>query len=230
MKITTLAINHYVSYDFVPSGYGPMAAAVTGGGSQQNFCPARLTGTWQKTSDSSETLTIIGYDSYNWRNRTQTYGPYGLMQDDVTWYDFDGSVDSAATTVRRIPDQGVILCGTLHNHYFDIPHTRVLQSSDLSVTDAAGHTQDRTIRSLGYDALGRVTSNDRGHNAVSMAYQYNPLRGWLTQISTADNGFRQKLMRESGTTSPLYNGSISAVIWKCQMIRLSANMTTPTTD
>jgi RHS repeat-associated protein len=212
---TTLElVNHYVSYDFVPAGYGPMASAITGSGSQQNTCPARLTGTWQKASDGSETLTVVGYDSYNRRNRTQTYGPYGLMQDDVTWYDFDGAVDSTATTVRRISDQGLVFSGTLHNHYFDIQHTRVLQSSDLSVTDAAGHTQDRTIRSLVYDALGRVTSNNRGHNAVSMAYQYNPLRGWITQISTADDGFQQKLYREDNPGNPLYNGSISAMTWQ----------------
>ena len=213
---TTLElVNHYVSYDFVPAGYGPMASAITGSGSQQNTCPARLTGTWQKASDGTETLTVVGYDSYNRRNRTQTYGPGGLMQDDVTWYDFDGAVDSTATTVRRISDQGIVFSGTLHNHYFDIQHTRVLQSSDLSVTDADGQTQDRTIQSLEYDDLGRVTSNDRGHNAVSMAYQYNPLRGWLTQISTVDDdGFIQKLYRENNTNHPLYNGSISAMEWK----------------
>ena len=94
--------------------------------------------------------------------------------------------------------------------YFD--NTRLLKRTILKMTDSSNHVIRDTMR-FEYDSLGHVSSLDRYGNAADMNYQYDLVHGWLTGI-TSEGGFAQHLIRESHSTKPLFNGSISAMTWK----------------
>lgn len=94
-------------------------------------------------------------------------------------------------------------------HIYDIPHTKLLHHSVLSLMDAKGNTHTDTIQTFSYDELGHVAHIDRGGTAADMSYEYDLLHGWVKSIQTA-GGFSQTLKREAGG---LYNGSIASMSW-----------------
>ncbi|MBP5345001.1 MAG: RHS repeat-associated core domain-containing protein [Bacteroidales bacterium] len=96
---------------------------------------------------------------------------------------------------------------------YDIPHTKLLGSSVITMRDIVnGQTMRDTISRFTYDEFGKMVANDRSGTAGDMSYMYDNLHGWLTNMESA-GGFRQNLYRETGAAKPRFNGSIAAMTW-----------------
>lgn len=157
----------------------------------------------------------------------------------VNYYDEKGrSIQSIADNISGSKDTSTILYDFIghvlssysrHNNAASMlkPHTTVLSAATL---DHVGRVLDftnqldnngvtRTIDTISYDPLGRLTTKTLGRNIESLNYSYN-ISGWLTGINkdyvrgSGTHYFGMELSYDYGFSAPQYNGNISGVKWR----------------
>ena len=102
---------------------------------------------------------------------------------------------------------------TITTHYYSSLINYDTGSGLLVSTDVTINGTKQRVSKVTYDDLGRITSVVRGNGANSggtVSYSYN-LHGQTTSITGP--GFTQKLHYTDGPGNPLYNGSISSMLW-----------------
>lgn len=213
-------VNFYDNYDFLDEYSDFLPDNVSFFKPKDWFYAAgQLSGQLQKASNGDDLLTIFEYEEFG---RLKIKTEIGLDQsvsirsysyqtptgepelEEFKQYQYDKATEEL--TLQYL--------GQIENKY-DIPHTKLLHSSVITINDIAnGKTMTDTISSLTYDEFGRMVANDRSGTAGDMSYEYDKLHGWLTE-TTAKGGFEQTLLRETGARECRFNGSIAAMEWKC---------------
>lgn len=150
--------------------------------------------------------------------RSETVSEYALV--DKTYnYVYDNDTDVKALEKRdtlELDETSYLKTKEVSiANFFDHPHTKLLGSSVITIRDIVhGQTMTDTISKFTYDEFGKMVANDRSGTAGDMSYEYDNLHGWLIE-TTAKGGFEQTLLRETGARESCFNGSISAMEWKC---------------
>ena len=154
-----------------------------------------------------------------------TYNSEGGKSMSAIYYDIRGNV----TTLREITDFGTLRVTDNTYTFTNQPLTSKMTESGgvtmltentydtgsglLVATDVTINGTKQRVSKVTYDDLGRITSVVRGNGANSggtVSYSYN-LHGQTTSITGP--GFTQKLHYTDGPGNPLYNGSISSMLW-----------------
>jgi hypothetical protein len=134
----------------------------------------------------------------------------------TTLYDFTGAVLSTYTRhnnkASTLNPRTTVLCGVNYDHMGRlIKTTKQLNNNGVN----------KTIDSLIYDPLGRVTQKNLGSQMESLNYAYN-IRGWLRGINlpylatsgTGGHYFGMELSYDYGFGTAAYNGNIAGMKWK----------------
>ena len=129
-------------------------------------------------------------------------------------YSYCGDLASSTRGYYRYGTSGLELADrvTVENTYYS--GTRMLKRTRTSY---ASPSQNKVLEDVAYtyDELGHVIKRDRIGTGSDMNYTYNLLNGTVNCIKVeGDSGFIQNIYRETGTSAPRYNGSISAMTWK----------------
>lgn len=196
--------HYYDSYDFLGS---PVVSATGRSGSLSVAAPCCArgleTGTVEIASNGDTIVTVYYYD---WRGRMsqrRRSGP-GDMTTVTSWErSFTGEVTRERVTVLR---HGAEAHDAFTSHTLS-PRT----GRPVSTTVCAGGRTQRTSL-LSFDALDRVSSDERGGIAGSVVYGYDT-RGWTTAVSSRH--FSERFHYADGPGSPCYNGDISSLTWHC---------------
>ena len=216
-------INYYDNYQFLDST--EYKALIPAGLTTQPFTSisekysrGQQTGVWQLASNGESMLTIFGYDDHGRVIKKLEIGLGHNATMTETAYNFVGDVTAENVTYYAYNEASGSVSPTFHastTNKYDIPHTKLLGSSVITIRDIAnGQNMRDTISKFTYDEFGRMVANDRSGTAGDMSYAYDKLHGCLTQ-TTAKGGFEQTLLRETDARECRFNGSIAAMEWKC---------------
>lgn len=219
-------VNYYDDYSFLSKFPALNLECIDGSILGLDYCEsyqayaqyghAQLTGVWQRANNGEGILTTYVYDNLGQIVKQAEVGLGKRASVTEFTYNYVGDVTMAATNYYEYNDSNNTLEELLHaniQNNYDIPHTKLLSSSVLTLYDyRTGGSMTDTIQHFTYDDFGHITANDRGGTEADMAYSYDLLHGWLEGVAST-GGFSQTLIRESHPSKPLYNGSISAMTW-----------------
>lgn len=131
--------------------------------------------------------------------------------------DFLGSITESKTTHKRLANASIITIDT-----FEYDHLGRVISQKQKIND---QSPELIVRNT-YDELGNLVKKDVGGKAnaskslQTIDFKRNA-RGWLTKINDPDKAlgddlfsFKINYNTPLGGTTPLYNGNISATLWK----------------
>lgn len=210
-------LHFYDDYNFVstyssllPTGVSNMLPANSANASGQ------LTGTWKSVGNGVGMLTVMGYDGQGRpsKNTEVLFGQH-LSVTDYT-YNLAGSMLTETFSHHRLNTANhnaeKIVSGAITNSY-SYPHTSLLTSSSISLSDNSNNTRTDVISQLSYDSFGNIWQSDRGGTKADMTYDYDPMHGWLTRVKSGGS-FDQRLYRETEGDTPCFNGNISAMTWR----------------
>lgn len=205
-SLTLEIVNYYDSYGFRDryTGY-PLAQA-----SSTNTM-GLMTGQRRRASDGSIMLDAFYYDAKGRVTANQNIA-LGRLTTTTTSYKYWGDVYQTVQTTYPSISTGMTpsLIATTTNNYSS--STGLLSNTTLKLKAGTGSEMQKTIQTLAYDGLGRLTSNTRSGSAGSVTYDYN-LRDWVTEIN--GTGFHEWLEYASTTKgTKCYNGNISVHKWQ----------------
>ena len=210
-----LKVNYYDGYGFL--GSGPFPAATDGAaaydGSAESVYGTRYalserglaTGALVRVLDSSDTASYLWsvayYDDRGRPVQTAESVQSGGFRREYYAYDFTGAVTGRKSVLT--PSSGVAV--TVVQTFTYDPMGR-----PVSVTHKVGDLDPTTVSLKAYDAVGRLSTEQRnGLSSLIETRTYN-LRSWLTGIDCPL--FKETLRYQDGTT-PQWGGNISEMSW-----------------
>ncbi|MBR2608676.1 MAG: RHS repeat protein, partial [Bacteroidales bacterium] len=214
-SLDILKVSYYDGYGFL--GSGPFPAVTDGAAaydeSAENGYGARYTlserglatGSLVRVLDSSSIASYLWsvayYDDRGRPVQTCESIPSGGYRREYYAYDFTGAVTGRKSVLTPFSGAAVTVVQTFTYDPMGRP---------VSVTHKVGDLEPRTVSLKAYDAVGRLSSEQRNGLAALLETRTYNLRSWLTGIDCPL--FKETLRYQDGTT-PQWGGNISEMSW-----------------
>ncbi|MCM1296638.1 MAG: DUF6443 domain-containing protein [Muribaculaceae bacterium] len=198
-QATLETVAYYDGYTFVSS----LDSRLSGGPTSVS-AKGRQTGSVVYNSEGGKSLSAMYYDLRGNVTQLREVTDFGTLRVTQNTYTFTNQPLTSKTT----EESGGQTKTTLLTENTYSAETGLLLHTDVTVNG----TRQR-VSSLTYDDLGRVSSSKRGGDSGkggTVIYSYN-LQGQATVINGP--GFAQTLHYTDGPGKPLYNGSVSSMVW-----------------
>ena len=203
-------VNYYDGYAFLS---GSMSSLFSPIAAQNGVCVKGLpTGSVTSVSNGGFVCSVSLYDEQGRLVETRNTRPESsLTEIRTTSYTFTDNTQAAEYRLNS-SGQGTTFIAHAANSYYtsnDRLHAATLQVGLFS----SQPTSSRTIQTITYDNLGRVSSVARPGSSGTVSYGYD-LHGWVTGITTPS--FKEELYYASDggcSGTPCYNGNVSVQKW-----------------
>ena len=203
-------VNYYDGYAFLS---GSMSSLFSPIAAQNGVCVKGLpTGSVMSVSNGGFVCSVSLYDEQGRLVETRNTRPETTLTEiRTTSYTFTDNTQAAEYRLNSSGQGTAFIAHTANSYYTanDRLHAATLQVGLFS----SQPTSSRTIQTINYDNLGRVTSVARPGSAGTVSYGYD-LHGWVTGITTPS--FKEELYYASDggcSGTPCFNGNVSVQKW-----------------
>ena len=190
------SVTYHDSYS-LPAGFTPLKLATP----PATITTGLVTAAMSVASDGTQLRSVSYYDAFGRLIEQRSTGMRGQTAVTTTSYSY---TDKPVKT--RFKEGDV----TVTTEYTYDPATDLLAGRRV-YTNIGNGDYSALVASYAYDALGRVASVTLGNSAGAIDYTRD-LHGRLQSVTHP--AFAQRLFYADGPGTPLYNGSISAMMWK----------------
>ena len=190
------SVTYHDSYS-LPAGFTPLKLATP----PATITTGLVTAAMSVASDGTQLRSVSYYDAFGRLIEQRSTGMRGQIAVTTTSYSY---TDKPVKT--RFKEGDV----TVTTEYTYDPATDLLTGRRVYTNIGKGD-YSALVASYAYDALGRVASVTLGNSAGAIDYTRD-LHGRLQSVTHP--AFAQRLFYADGPGTPLYNGSISAMMWK----------------